>query len=356
MAQVTMEEMMRRHMIAAKYFAEERHKAAQMFNDALYYDLDKLAELARMGREIVPAEEEIPMPSDEILKKKVEVFRALRLEILAEKKKDAPEKIWLWPEGVLPQLTVYTENPGLRYTHDPDFIPYMYPVLVPENITPKGALILCAGGDHGEPVFRSVDVASNFVKKGYQCFLLLNRTNHNPWSGEEAGVDAARAIRIIRADAEKYRIDPAKIAFAGFSNGGLTGEKAIEFYSGNQTVQSVFPDYTPDEMDGISADMAAFLCIYGPRFANAPFKWDGVVYPPTFFAVGRLDSAMVNFEYVYPDLLAHNVPVEVHTFAGTPHGMAGCRRMDGCVKYPNFELWEELADYFLMDVFKGYTE
>ena len=84
MAQVSMEEMMRRHEIAAKYYAAERHEAARLFNDAICYDLDKLAALHRLGRAIVPAEEEIPMPSEEELKKKVEEFRALRLEIQSE--------------------------------------------------------------------------------------------------------------------------------------------------------------------------------------------------------------------------------------------------------------------------------
>ncbi len=355
MAHVSWEEIQRRHENAAEFFAEERHKAAELFNNAVCYDLDQLTELSNISDRIVPFEDSIPMPSKEEVQSMVETFRNLREKILKEKKEDAPSPILLWPEGVLPQKTEYTENPGYRYNQDPDFVPYMYPLLVPEEVQPKGALILCAGGDHGEPVSRSVDCAMDFVKKGYQCFLLLNRTNHNPWSGEEAGVDAARAVRIVRSRAEEYRIDPSRIAFAGFSNGGLTGEKAIEFYSGSQTVQGVFPDYIPDELDAVPADINAFLCIYGPRFANAPFKWEGVVYPPTFFAVGRLDTAMDNFEYVYPDLLAHHVPVEVHTFAGTPHGQAGCRRKNGGTPpYPNFELWEELADYFMMDAFGLY--
>ena len=64
---------------------------------------------------------------------------------------------------------------------------------------------------------------------------------------------------------------------------------------------------------------------------------------------------MDNLNAVWPDLMQHHVPVEVHTFAGTPHGQAGAKIFhDGVVEYPNFELWQELADYFLQDVFHNH--
>lgn len=186
---------------------------------------------------------------------------------------------------------------------------------------------------------------------GYQVFMLNNRPNHNPWSERECGADAARAIRIIRRDADKYRIDPHNIAFAGYSNGGVTGEACILFYSGDKKMTDYFQDYQPDELDEVYGAPDAFLCIYGPRFAGAKVDYTGVVYPPTFFAVGREDGAMENLHATYPDLIAHGVPVEVHTFAGVPHGKAGVRVVEGQVNYPNFELWLPLADAFLQDVF-----
>ena len=56
---------------------------------------------------------------------------------------------------------------------------------------------------------------------------------------------------------------------------------------------------------------------------------------------------------IYSDLIRHGVQVEVHTFAGTPHGMAGSQILNnGEVMFPNFHLWETLADFFIQDVFK----
>lgn len=46
---------------------------------------------------------------------------------------------------------------------------------------------------------------------------------------------------------------------------------------------------------------------------------------------------MDNLNDVYPDLVKHNVLVEIHTFAGVPHGGAGFKIIDG-VQHPSFEL------------------
>ena len=261
-------------------------------------------------------------------------------------------KIMLWPENKIPALTEYTDNTAFRYNHNPDFAPFMYEMLVPEDVAPKGAVILCAGGDHGFTVLcEGYQVAVDFNRMGYQCFLLLNRTNMNPWRGSEAGADAARAIRIVRANAGKYRVRENQIAFAGFSNGGLTGEACIQYYSGEQKMSDVFPGYEEDTFDTISGAMDAFLCIYGPRMNHDTFDYDRAVYPPVFHALGLEDFNMDNMNKLYPELISHGIKVEIHTFSGVPHGQAGRKLMDGFVKYPNFETWEVLADQFLTNIF-----
>ena len=54
-----------------------------------------------------------------------------------------------------------------------------------------------------------------------------------------------------------------------------------------------------------------------------------------------------------PWLLSKEVPVEIHTFAGHPHGYAGWKIIDGKGDY-NFDLWITHADVFLRDLFVGY--
>ena len=263
-----------------------------------------------------------------------------------------PQRIYLWPEGKMPAHTDYTDNSDYRYNHDPDFRPYMFEMLLPQDVTPKGAVIVIPGGDQGgATVGEGYGTCKDLNELGYQCFILHNRCFNNPWDGMECGADVARAIRIVRKNAEKYRINPNNVTVMGCSNGGLTGDRNIRYYSGKQTVKDHFPTYEPDELDDIYGAPDAYICMYGTRYIWLEFDYSVVDYPPTFFAVGREDKgAMTNLTSHYAQLLERGIPVEVHTFAATPHGYSGQWRVNG-VKYPNFELWSKLADAFMQDTY-----
>ena len=341
----TFEEEMKKFEAVRRMFGPVKNRAVPVFEDCVNYPIEDVAELVKLAQAAGTPEAEEAITRERIaaFEKKLSAIRPVE---------NPKPRIYLWAEGNMPAETMYTDNSDYRYHHDPDFKPYFFEMLLPEEVTPKGAVILCAGGDHAEAVVsEAYGSMLDFRALGYQCFILLNRTNHNPWSSREAGADAARMVRIVRQNAKQYRIRPDQIAFAGFSNGGLTGEGLIEYFSGKQTVKAVFPDYVPDALDETDATPDAFLCIYGPRFQGGAFDYENTVYPPTFFAVGRDDAALDNLNYVYPELLAHGVETEVHTFAGVPHGQAGVRVLDGYVKYPNFQTWVSLADAFMQNIY-----
>lgn len=322
---------------------DEVNLAILMYEDPTRYPVNELVELFKLQNEMMDA-----ATTEERMALKVRFAEKRRsIKLLP----DAPERIYLWPEGNMPTQTEYTENPEHRFDHEPDFKPYMLEMLLPEDVQPVGAIVTIAGGSHGAGTINECyQTGLEFNALGYQCFILQCRPNACPWNEYEAGADTARALRIIRANREKYRIDPGKIAVAGFSNGGSTTDYCIEYYSGAKQVSDYFPDYIPDELDKLNGGPDAFLCVYGPRHAGTPYNYEGVVYPPTFFAVGRLDNAMKNLHELYPSLLAQGVPLEVHTFAGHPHGFAGWKIIDGKGN-PNFDLWVTHADAFLRDLF-----
>lgn len=321
-----------------------QHRSVTYFEDAPCYEIGKLVQLHGMRREMLAEQ------NPERRRQLVEEYHAF-MDVL-EKKTDAPERIYLWPEGNMPESGAYLENPESRYNHDPEFRPYMYEFLLPEDVEPKGAIVLCAGGDHGDCVIHEAyQSCLDFNRLGYQSFMLLNRTNRMPYTGQECGADAARAIRIIRKNAAKYRISEGCVAFAGFSNGGLTGEECIRYYSGKQKVTDHFSEYRPDELDDLPGAPDAFICVYGPRWAGNEIDYTDVVYPPVFFAVGMEDTALDNLHWTYQDLLKHGIKAEVHTFTGVPHGQAGVHLL-GNYEYPNFELWLPLADAFMQRIFR----
>lgn len=323
---------------------EALHKAVTFFEDAPCYDRAEILKLHEIDMALVYG------PKDDASVEK-NTKELLALMKTMKKVKNAPKRIYLWEDGNMPSTGNYTENPGHRFNHDPEFLPYMYALTVPEEVTPKGAVVVCAGGDHGDcTMHEGYQTCIDLVALGYQCFLLLNRTNNCPYDGREAGADACRAIQYVRKNAGKYRIDENRVSFAGFSNGGLTAEACIQYYSGTQTIQAQFPEYVPGEYDSYYGAPDSVLCVYGPRFKGAAFDYTNVNYPPIFFAVGRDDFAMQNLNATVPDLLAHQVEVEVHTFSGVPHGQSGIT-IYGENRYPHFQLWVPLADAFMQNVY-----
>ena len=327
---------------------EALHRSVPFFEDIPRYPAKDLVKLHGLRRELI--QEKDPVRQESLLISFIQAMNGL------EEIDNPPERIYLWPEGSMPESRRYTENPGLRYQHDPDFRPYFYEFLIPREEAPKGAVILCAGGDHGDCVIHEAyQSCLDLNRLGYQCFMLLNRTNHMPYLGTECGADAARAVRLIRANAEKYRIEPDRVAFAGISNGGLTGEECIRYYSGTKKVSDYFPEYREDAFDAFYGAPDVFLCVYGPRWEGEKIDYEGVVYPPTLFAVGMDDKALDNLHYVYRDLLEHGIRAEVHTFWGVPHGQAGVS-IFGNRDYANFDQWLTLSDAFMQKVYQEKAE
>ena len=340
-----MREIMRKRWEFAAACGDEVNKAIPLYEDPTRYPVEELVALYKLQQRMMDAE----TPGERAALK--EQFSVMRRGVRLLP--GAPERVWLWPEGNMPRDTEYTENPGYQYDHEPDFLPYYLEMLLPEDAAPIGAIVLIAGGSHGAGTINECyQTEKEFNSLGYQCFILQCRPNGCPWSRYETGADAARCLRILRRDAQKYRIRPDRIAMAGFSNGGITIDFCIEHFSGSKKVTDHFPDYVPDELDGLPGRPDAQLSIYGSRHKGTPYDYTGVTYPPTFFAVGRLDDGMENLHALYPELLARGVPLEVHTFAGHPHGYAGWKIIDGKGN-PNFDLWVTHADAFLRDVFKS---
>jgi len=337
-----MQERFKRMMEVRREYGAALKKANEMYEDATRYPIRELVDLFNLQGKLMGADD-----ADRA---------ALGAEFLAaidsiKLLPNAPDRIYLWPEGKVPTLTDYTDNSEGRYNHDPDYQPYMLEMLLPEDVTPVGAVVTIAGGVHGAGTMNECyQVGLEFNERGYQCFILQCRPNNGPWNSYDTGADAARALRIIRANAEKYRIKPNNIALAGFSNGGITIDFCIEHYSGEQKMTDYYADYQPDEYDAYYGAPDAYLCVYGPRHKGTQYDYTGVVYPPTFFAIGRLDTAIDNFNELYPSLLERGVPMEIHTFAGHPHGYAGWKIIDGKGN-PNFDSWLGHADIFLRDLF-----
>ena len=136
----------------------------------------------------------------------------------------------LWP-GAAPGQPDRLPKPNWTMNGGKDYRQiYIEGVAAPELhvIRPKkpngiGLLTLPGGGYHFLAVQNEgIDAASAFTPHGVTVFVLTYRLPTEGWARRENVPlqDAQRAMRLIRARAHEFGIDPAKIGVLGFSAGG----------------------------------------------------------------------------------------------------------------------------------------
>ena len=85
---------------------------------------------------------------------------------------------------------------------------------------PRPAVIICPGGGYQFLSQREADpVAASFLAGGLNTFILRYSINEHA-TGPNPAVDAARAVRWVRAHADELGVDPGRVALLGFSAGG----------------------------------------------------------------------------------------------------------------------------------------
>jgi acetyl esterase/lipase len=144
---------------------------------------------------------------------------------------DAAEVIPLWPGLVGPgQIAPIEQIIGDRSQDAAGKDRVIRGVRVPRMAvfrptTPNGAAVLITpGGGYVRMVIdhEGYDTARWLAARGLTCFVLFYRLPGEGWaSGPDTPlIDAQRAIRLIRARAGAYGLDPARVATIGFSAGG----------------------------------------------------------------------------------------------------------------------------------------
>jgi acetyl esterase/lipase len=129
----------------------------------------------------------------------------------------------LWPEGA----------PGALGTSDkdaPTLTPF-YPA--PEKAT-GAAMIICPGGGYGGLAsYEGADYAKFLNESGVAGFVLKYRLGSAGYRHPVMLQDAARAVRLVRANASEWKLDPKRIGIMGSSAGGhLASTLLTHFDSG----------------------------------------------------------------------------------------------------------------------------
>jgi acetyl esterase/lipase len=234
-----------------------------------------------------------------------------------------PREIPLWPngapgsEGKPAKEDVTTSASGeLRVAgiHNPTITPY----LPAKEIATGLAILVIPGGGHRMLAIthEGYNVAEWFQAHGIAAFVLKHRLAREPNSTYRIQVeslsDTKRAIRLIRARAKEWNIDPARVGAMGFSAGGeLVWLASSRRDAGDETA----PD--PIERQSSRPDFEAM--IYPGRSGDIQ---PAAGAPPVFLAAAYDDRQDISegLAEAYLRFKRAGVPAELHIYGTGGHG------------------------------------
>jgi len=249
----------------------------------------------------------------------------------AQRGPQPPQPELLWPNGA----------PGAQGDADIDK-PSLTPYIVPQGRGVGTAVVVCPGGGYTGLATdkEGTDFARWFNSLGVSAFVLKYRLGPKYHHPIELG-DAQRAIRLVRARAEQYRVDPARIGIMGFSAGGhLASSAGTHFDTVNPS-----PDDPVDKVSSrpdfliLGYPVISFSTSYvhaGSRRALLGDNPDPKLVelmsnelqvtpqtPPTFLFHTTTDTVVPveNSVLFYLALRKAGVPAEMHIYERGPHGV-----------------------------------
>jgi acetyl esterase/lipase len=247
------------------------------------------------------------------------------------------------------------DAPGALGAEDKD-IPTLTVYAAYGKVANVGVIVCPGGGYSALAMNHEGRQVANFLNSvGITAFVLKYRLGPKYHHPVELG-DALRAIRMVRAHAADYKVDPDKIGMMGFSAGGhLASTAGTHFDGGNAGA--------PDLIDRMSSKPDFLVLGYPVISFTTPYTHKGSLKnllgdnpnpdlvrslsnelqvtaqtPPTFLFTTSGDTSVPaeNSVLFYLALHKAGVPAELHVFEKGPHGV-GLGGMD-----PALEEWPKL--------------
>jgi acetyl esterase/lipase len=258
----------------------------------------------------------------------------------------AQEFIPLWPKGKMPN----TKGMNLKDSIANERVyrvgvPGMYAFFPSAQENKGGAVIICPGGGYERLayVISGTQLAKWFNTMGVSAFVLNYRLPNSPDLKQRALgplQDVQRAVRLVRANAVKWGIQPDKIGVQGSSAGGhlaaMAGTQTTDVSAIGDSLNTVSfrPDYmilvSPVINLGPYAHAGSRKNLLGENASNELIEKYSLetqvtnATPPAFLVHAFNDKAVSarNSLLFYGALLEKGVPASLHVFPQGGHAIA----------------------------------
>jgi acetyl esterase/lipase len=249
------------------------------------------------------------------------------------------DAILLWPDGA----------PGATGTADRDK-PTLTPLFPPSEKASGAAMIICPGGSYSSlAAHEGIVYAQWLTNQGIAGFVLKYRLGSAGYRHPIELQDAARAIRFVRANAEKWKLDPKRIGIIGSSAGGHLASTLMTHFDAGK------PD-ADDPIDRLSSRPDIGVLVYPVVTMKAPYAHVGSrnnllgrdpspeliellsnelhvtkETPPAFIFHGNDDRTVpVENSLQFAEAMHKaGVPCELHVYEKAAHGIGlGSRQYD----------------------------
>jgi acetyl esterase/lipase len=226
----------------------------------------------------------------------------------------------LWPDGAPGTHGAPNNETNKNGAVLNTFQPSIRVFLPPAKKATGSAMIVCPGGGYNVLVMdREGDaVARKLNGYGISAFVLKYRLRDHMRPDDasfhaRALSDAQRAIRFVRANADRWHLRPDRIGIGGFSAGGHLSANAGTHFDAGQ------PGAT-DVVERVSCRPDFLVLVY--PVAEPLASQVTRETPPAFLVHGSNDSLVPprhSLEF-YAALQTAGVPAELHIFDGEEHG------------------------------------